>query len=281
MRGGRIAYSAAEMAWLGENRTLVISDYHRAFVERFGRTDVSAAHLHGLRKRKGWKVGRAAGRTAGRHRRFSTVEIAWLHDNRALPIAEFHKAFCAEFGRGDVTAAQLHALRKRKGWKTGRDGRFSRGAVPANKGKQMPFNANSARTQFKKGQRSHTYRGAGHESTDAHGYVWLIVDETNPYTGAATRRVQKHKWLWGRKNGPIPEGHVLKCLDGNRSNTDPSNWEAVPIGLLPRLNGKSARNYDEAPAELKPIIMAVAKLEHQARRRRATDGVANGPEAAE
>jgi hypothetical protein len=56
----------------------------------------------------------------------------------------------------------------------------------------------------------------------------------------------------------------LKCL-GEKSNTDPSNWMLIPRGLLPRLNGKSGRNYDAAPAELKPIIMATAQLEHKGR----------------
>jgi hypothetical protein len=57
---------------------------------------------------------------------------------------------------------------------------------------------------------------------------------------------------------------VLKCK-GDPANADPANWEAVPRGLLPRLNGKASRgrNYDKAPDELKPTIMAVAKLEHR------------------
>ncbi|GEP11256.1 hypothetical protein MMMDOFMJ_4658 [Methylobacterium gnaphalii] len=55
---------------------MVISDYHREFQAQFGRPDISAANLLGLRKRLGWKVGRAKGRTAGRHRRFSPAEIA-------------------------------------------------------------------------------------------------------------------------------------------------------------------------------------------------------------
>jgi hypothetical protein len=246
---------------------MVISDYHGAFHATFGREDVSAAHLHALRKRKGWKVGRAPGRLAGRHRKFSEEEIAWLRDNCTMEIGGYHEAFCAQFNRTDITKSALHGMRKRMGWRTGRTGHFNKGDAPWSKGKKLGNNPGSARTQFRKGERPHTWRGAGHESTDAFGYVWLIVDETNPYTGAATRRVQKHKWLWEKENGPVPDGHVLKCLDSDRSNTDPSNWEAVPLALLPRLNGRFGRGYDSAPTDIKPSILAVAKLEHAVRER--------------
>ncbi|HEY8358659.1 MAG TPA: HNH endonuclease signature motif containing protein [Ramlibacter sp.] len=270
MKPRAIPYSAIEMQWLETNRMMVISDYHAAFFAQFARTDVSAANLHGLRKRKGWKVGRTPGRTAGRHLKYSKTEIAWLRDNATLVISDYHSAFCAEFSRQDVTAQQLNGLRKRQGWKTGRTGHFGKGHVSHNKGKKMPFNPNTAATQFKKGQVSPTYRGPGHESVDEHGYVWIVTDRRNPWTGASTWRVHKHRWLWEQANGPVPVGMVLKCL-GDKQNTDPSNWELVPQGLLPRLNGKSGRQYDKAPAELKPAIMAVAKIEHHVRQKRRTE----------
>lgn len=267
MRRGRISYSLAEMAWLKTNRMMVISDYHRAFQAEFGRPDVLQVHLHGLRKRLGWKVGREPGRYKGRRVKYSDVEISWLRDNCTLPIGEYHQAFCSAFNRQDVTAVGLQGMRKREGWKTGRTGQFDKGAVPWAKGKKLPFNANSAATQFKKGLTPHNRRGPGHESVDEDGYIWIVTDQRNPWTGASTWRVHKHRWLWEQTYGPVPEGMVLKCL-GDKANTDPSNWEPVPIGLLPRLNGKSNRGYDRAPAELKPTIMAVAKLEHAAAARR-------------
>lgn len=196
---------------------------------------------------------------------YSPAELAWLKANRHLVISEYVERFRARFDRRDVTKNALHALRKRKGWKTGRTGCFPKGNVPANKGKQMPFNQNRARTQFKKGHLPKNYRGPGHEFIGKDGYVVLIVAETNPHTGAATRPVQKHRWLWEQVNGPVPAGHALKCLDGNRTNCDPANWVVVPRALLPRLAGRWTIAYDAAPPELRATLLAVAKLEHSLR----------------
>lgn len=163
----------------------------------------------------------------------------------------------------------LKALCSRRGWKTGRTGCFPEGHVPANKGKKMPFNANSARTQFKKGQRPKNTKKPGDEYVSAKdGYVYLCIPETNPHTGFEHRFVLKHKYLWEQANGPVPEGHCLKSLDGNRQNTSPSNWTLIPRSLLPRLAGRWNVPYDRAPAKLKPTIMAAARLRHAAKTRR-------------
>lgn len=270
MKGARIPYSQAEMQWLEANRLLVIGEYHAAFVAAFGRTDVTAAHLHWLRKRKGWKIGRdlSRGRMLGRHTKYSAAEVAWLRDNCAMVISKYHRAFCEEFDRSDVTACALHGFRKKHKWATGRTGQFDEGHVPWTKGKKLPFRPGCAPTQFKKGQLPHNTKFAGHELVrKSDGYVDISVNETNPYTGSERRYVRKHRLLWEQMHGTVPEGMVLKCK-GDRRNTDPSNWEIVPLGVLPRLNGKSGRGYDAAPDELKPTIMAVAKLEHQLREKK-------------
>lgn len=196
-------------------------------------------------------------------------ELAWIEARREWPRRELHAGFVETFQRADVSFGALVSLCKRKGWLTGRSGCWVKGQVSHNKGKKMPFNANSAATQFKSGHRPKSWRGAGHESIDnRQGYVWIIVEETNPYTGAPTRRVQKHRWLWERANGPVPKGHALKCLDGNKRNCDPANWEPVPRSMLPRLAGRKDHGrigYDGAPDELKPTLLAIAKVEHAAR----------------
>lgn len=277
MRRARIPYSAEEMAWLEQNYSLVISDYHAAFVARFARVDVSAAHLHSLRKRKGWKVGRAPGRYVGRVRTYSKAELTWLEQHRTMPIAEYFAAFQSNFDRPDVTAQKLHALRKRQGWKTGRSGQFEKGQRSWNKGAVCPHgeggrHPNAQRTQFKKGARtgraSDLYQPIGTERVTRDGYLMRKIHDGLPMH----RRWQLVQRIeWEKVNGPIPAGHALKCLDGNRQNTDPSNWEAVPRGVLARLNGgrhKRRLAFDQASPEVKPVLMAIAKLEDRATRLR-------------
>lgn len=273
MRGQRIVYSDAEMTWLEANRKMVISDYHAAFQGAFARPDISAMNLHSLRKRKGWKTGREGDRYKGRHRKFSKAEMAWLEANRLLSISDYHRAFVEAFPREDVRPQNLHALRKRMGWKTGRTGHFEKGQAPANKGKRCAEGVggrhpNARRSQFKKGQEPHNTKYLGHERLNVDGYIEISVPETNPHTGYGRRYVHKHVWLWEQIHGSVPEGHCLKCLDGDKTNTDPSNWIAIPRGVLPRLNGGRASRvmaYDTAPAELKPAILSIAQIEHRAR----------------
>lgn len=205
----------------------------------------------------------------GRAIPYSAEEMAWLEENRALPISEYTAAFRERFKRSDVEKMHLHALRKRKGWKTGRTGHFGAGHEPHNKGKPFPIAAthpNCRKTQFKKGNEPHNTHYLGHGRISKDGYVEVSVAETNPHTGYERRYVLKHRHEWEKANGPIPKDHALKCLDGDKTNCDPSNWEAVPRALLPRLAGGNRYNrklaFDDAPAELKPTVLAVAKLEH-------------------
>jgi hypothetical protein len=196
---------------------------------------------------------------------YTAEELAWIEAHSILPRREAHALFCSAFGRDDVSADNYKALCSRKGWKTGRDGRLKPGNVPANKGKKMPFNANSARTRFQRGQLPHNTKYLGHERVSKDGYVEISVDETNPHTGYERRYVLKHKWLWEQANGPVPEGMCLKCLDGNRQNTDPDNWEPIPRAMLPLLNGRWSIDYNDVEPEAKPAVLAIAKLKHKAR----------------
>jgi hypothetical protein len=261
MKGVRIKWTRAQLAFIKRRRKKPRVELHAEFVKKFRRRDVSLAALSSLCKRSGWLTGPRAGRGKGRSTAYTSAELSFIARRKKMQRRKLYAAFVQAFGRS-VSFGAFMALCKRKGWRTGRTGCFEKGSVPANKGKKRPYNANSARTQFKKGQSPRNTKYAGHERVSKDGYVEISIKQRNPHTGFERRYVLKHRWLWEQKNGPVPEGMALKCK-GNRLDTDPSNWELVARGLLPRLNGRSGRNYDDAPVELKPTIMAVAKLEQR------------------
>lgn len=193
---------------------------------------------------------------------YSENELAWIKSHCHWPRKKSHQAFCEKFKRSDITSDNYKALCTRKGWVTGRSGCFEKGILPYNKGKKMAYNANTARTQFKKGHAPHNTHYLGHERISKDGYVEISVNTKNPYTGFERHYVLKHIYLWEKENGRLPKEMCLKCLDSNRQNTDPRNWEAIPRGVLPFLNGHRGHNYDEAHEELKPTILTLAKLKY-------------------
>jgi hypothetical protein len=197
---------------------------------------------------------------------YTRTELAFIKRRTRMNRRELHAVFVKTFSRHDVSFTHLNALCKRNGWFTGRTGCFKKGTTPHNKGKPHPAarSGNAAKHHFKKGNLPHNTNYLGHERVSKDGYTEISIDEPNPYTGFERRYVLKHRWLWEAQHGPIPKGMCLKCL-GEQTDTAPANWELVPRALLPRLNGRFGRGYDDAPNELKPTIMAVVKVEHQLR----------------
>ena len=272
MKGKRIKYSQDELDWVRQNSHLPRRNLAQQFAKTFKRGDVSEANIRALCTRKGWSAGEEGRRrNKGKSFLFTPDQIRWLHENATLSRKDAHREFSNAFPDSGITLNQIVSFRKNHGLKTGRTGRFEKGRTSWNKGKKIGSHPNCRATQFKKGQLPHNTKYLGHERTNRDGYIEISVGERNPHTGFERRYVHKHRWLWEKKYGPIPEGHVLKCLDGDKTNCDPSNWCCIPQAMLPRLNGRFGRGFDTAEPELKPLIMATAKLEHEARELRKGD----------
>ncbi len=205
----------------------------------------------------------------GRWISYSDEELAWIKAMADQPRAETHALFVQIFNRPDVSLSNLNSLCKRKGWLTGRTGRFVKGQTSHNAGQKGLRYAGSEKGWFRKGERrgvaTRLYQPIGTERLSKCGYLERKVNDDLPLQ---RRWRTVHLIEWEAVNGPLPQGHALKCLDGNRLNTDPANWVSIPRALLPRLNGRFGRDYDTAPAELKPTILAIAQLELKAREAR-------------
>lgn len=196
---------------------------------------------------------------------YSDKELGWIERHKAMPRREAHFLFCKTFGRGDVSLDNYKGLCTRNGWLTGRTGCYAKGDAPANKGKKMPYNANSARTRFQKGhlggKAKDIQKPIGFERVTKDGYLERKINNDMPFK-ARWRAV--HLINWEAVHGAVPKGYALKCLDGNRQNCTAENWVAVPRAMLPRLAGRWCTSYDDAPAELKPLILATARLKYKA-----------------
>lgn len=206
--------------------------------------------------------------TKGSGIHYPTAELAWIKQHRILTRKEAYQQFCEKFQRDDVSLNNYKALCKRKGWLTGRTGQITKGEIPWNKGKKCPEgeggkHPNARRTQFKPGIRqgvaTKLYKPIGTERTSKDGYLERKIHDGMPLQ-SCWRAV--HLIRWEERNGKLPKGMCLKCLDDNRQNTDPANWSAIPRGMLPFLNGHRGYNYEEMPNDLKPAVLALAKLKH-------------------
>lgn len=100
--------------------------------------------------------------------------------------------------------------------------RFKKGHVPANKGVKRPGWApgRMAATQFKKGQMSgaarHNYMPIGSERIKDGVLCRKVTDDPTLYP--ARRWVPVHRMVWEAVHGPVPDGHVVRFKDGQKTH---------------------------------------------------------------
>lgn len=98
---------------------------------------------------------------------------------------------------------------------------FKKGNRPHNKGKK--HNVNNHKTRFKKGNRPPNSWEDGQEgmAQDGGGKCFYYKPP------GQSKRVKLSKWNWERVHGPIPAGHLIIHLDGNKTNCKVENLEII------------------------------------------------------
>ena len=189
-------------------------------------------------------------------------QCAWIEQHYVdISQREITYQFNRKYGTS-LTVRQMKTFIKNRGFKSGRTGCYPKGHVPANKGLRRPPGwspGRMAETQFKPGPRLDLRYPIGHERLTIDGYITRKYDVMNPHTGVQGYYQEKHRMLWIEANGPVPPSHIITFIDDDRTHCFIENLECIPRGEQARRN---KMKYLEAPAELRPSIKALAKLQH-------------------
>lgn len=190
---------------------------------------------------------------------YTPEQAQFLRDNYAgRSVAELTAIFNDNF-RADMTEKQIKSFVHNRGITCGRSGRFKKGQQPWNAGTKGQGLTGANPGSFKKGSVPPNRKPLGSERIDSKdGYIYIKVAEPDPYTGFSSRYMQKHVHVWEQDHGPVPDGMVVVFRDGDKLNINPHNLMIVSRAELLRLN---KHGYKNAPADLKPSILALAKLE--------------------
>jgi len=123
---------------------------------------------------------------------------------------------------------------------------FPKGHTPWNKGVKGVCYEGCKPTQFKPGQKSHTWMPLGSERLSKEGYLQRKMTDTG-----VTRRdyVAVHRLIWIEHYGPIPTGHRIAFKDQDKKNIVIENLELVSPAEIMRRN-----TVHNLPEELKDVL---------------------------
>ena len=176
----------------------------------------------------------------------STREIAQLMGRSERSV--YGKAFLMGLRKTDehikhINSENIH----------GKAHQFSKGHIPANKGRKMSPERyeRCCNTMFRKGHKPHNTRHDGAESirvnNNGHRYIYVRIAEG--------KWIPKHIQIWTQANGPVPDGHNIIFRDGDTQNCSLENLECVSDAELMRRN-----TLHNLPEEVQELIHLKSRL---------------------
>ena len=106
---------------------------------------------------------------------------------------------------------------------------FKKGHVPINKGTKGMFPNAGGSTRFKKGHRPANWKPVGSERCNVDGYWEVKVAEPRKWK-------MKHVVMYEKEHGPVPKGHIVIFLDGNKNNLTLENLALISRAVHARRN---------------------------------------------
>jgi len=249
----RFVYTNKQIEFLKANYPrLSLEDLARTFNDKFS-LDKTVLQIRAACKNHSIRCGRRAGQITGSRFSLLTVEqIDFLKEKYPLMSrANITLALNNRFGLS-LRLTQIVAYTKNHGIKSGRSGRFEKGAVSHNAGTKGLMKPNSG--SFQKGNAPHNAVAVGATTKDGDGYHKIKIAEPNVWEFT-------HRRMYRQKHGAIASDSAVVFIDGNRDNLSIENLELIHRGELAVRNkfGVSL-----LPAELRPIGAVSVKLRMKA-----------------
>lgn len=190
--------------------------------DEFG-TSYTKTQIGGVRKRLGLPVGQIFLKkllTKEQHDYFLAHHVGKYAPDFA---AEMNKTFGL-----NLTARQIKNYRRNNNLNSGLNGYFFKGHTPHNKGKKYP-NMPPNSGQFQKGIKPPGSLPIGTINYTTDGYPKIKVADPNVWE-------YLHHKTWKEHHGPIPKGHSIVFLNGDKSNWDISNLACLSKSEVVRMN---------------------------------------------
>lgn len=198
-------------------------------------------------------------------RLYSDTPTAQLARQLGRPVGSvYQRAYLLGLHKSDAYLASPAAGRT-----NGRQGmgtRFPKGHVPANKGlrgRKGWAPGRMAEGQFKKGVRQgvavRLYKPIGTERVCKDGYLQRKVNDDLPLQA---RWKFVHLIVWEAAHGPVPTGHAITFINGDRRDLRIENLACVSRADLMRRN-----TVHNLPKPLASAIQLLGALKRQVRRR--------------
>jgi hypothetical protein len=195
-------------------------------------------------------------RLVTRYRIFNKEHEQFIRDNcTGIDNAEMAALFNKHY-KTHITRQQIKTVKDNRRISSGLTGYFPKGHKSWNKGTKGLCKPNSG--SFKKGHVPPNRKPVGSERYNKGYGINIKVAERDPYRGYPTRYKLKHVHVWEKKNGPVPKGKVVAFINGDNRICDPENLMLISRAELLTLN---QHGYKDTPAELKPSILALSKLQ--------------------
>lgn len=146
---------------------------------------------------------------------YSLEEEKFLIDNvKGITLKELTERFNKQFNL-NLSESAIAKRKNKLGLSSGiTGGQFKKGSQPWNKGIKGYMGAN--KTSFQKGNIPHNHRPVGSERITKDGYIEIKVAEPNKWK-------LKHRYIYEKEYGKIPEGYNVMFADRNRLNLDIDN----------------------------------------------------------